>query len=263
MSFANVETKKFTPNSDFKRTEFMQLGAGGHKIRILQEKALDVYTHYLNKSTVLCLGDECPICANNKKLIMNFPDTFRDQGGYNRATRRYFVNVLDKTPAKTCVACKKEYKNLSSVACVCGEVLPDAQPLNRVKVLAKGISLFEQLDAIDKSILDDKGEKVGLTQYDINLVVSGSGRDVSYTPIPDTRSIGPASGYEEKDLFDLDRASIKLTPEEMLDLQRGVTLKDIFAARKAKEVEFEVGEQVSDETVKDVNDRVANLFNQS
>jgi hypothetical protein len=261
MSFADTETKRYTPNPDFKRTEFMQLQAGGHRIRILEPKAKKVLTHYINKYTVLCLGDECPICANNKKIIMQFPDTWKDQNGYYRATKRYLVNVFDKTYAKVCTACGKEYKNTSTVVCTCGEGLSDAHALNKVKVLAKGVSLFEQLVAIDNAILDDSGEKVGITNYDINIVVSGSGRDVSYTPIPDTSKREPVE-FKAEDLFDLDKASIKLNPEELLDLSRGVTLKDIFAARKSQEVEVQVNEQVSEETLANVNQQVANLFNQ-
>ena len=193
---------------------------------------------------------------------MQFPDTFREQSGYNKGVKRFFVNVLDKTLAKVCTACNKEYKNISTIVCTCGEALPDAQPLNKVKVLAKGVSLFEQLVAIDNAILDDSGEKIGLTNYDINIVVSGVGRDISYTPIPDTSKREPVEAKYADELFDLDKATIKLTPEEMLDLARGVTLKDIFAARKAQEVEVQVGEQVSEETLANVNQQVANLFAQ-
>lgn len=261
-SFADTETKRFTPNKDFKRTEFMQLQAGGHRIRVLEPKAKSVYTHYINKATVLCLGDECPLCANNRKIYMQFPDTFREQSGYNKGVKRFFVNVFDKTLAKVCTVCKKEYKNTSTIICTCGKALPDAQPLNKVKVLAKGVSLFEQLVAIDNAILDDSGEKIGLTNYDINIVVSGSGRDISYTPIPDTSKRELIEAKYADELFDLEKATIKLTPEEMLDLARGVTLKDIFAARKAQEIEVQVSEQVSDETLTNVNQQVANLFSQ-
>lgn len=259
MSFANVETKTYSPNPNFKRIEYMNLSSGGHRIRILDKNAKDVYTHYLNKATILCLGEDCPICANNKKLIMQFKDTFREQSGYNKSTRRYFVNVFDKTPAKVCTKCEKEYKNINTQVCSCGELLPEAKPLNKVKVLSKGVSLFEQLEAINNAILDDNGEPIGIENYDMNIIVNGSGRDVIYTPIPDTTKREPVE-IKEDALFDLDKAVIVLTPEEMLDVQRGVSLKDIFASKKSKQIEAEVSVQVPEEVLQDVQAKVNALF---
>src|SRR5689334_8544117 len=134
MPFADIEIKfnNFKGDQKFKKTEYMAVTNGVHTVRILQEQAKTKPTHFFNatKTTVLCLGDDCPICANNKKLIMQFPDNFRDQLGYNKVNYRFFVNVLDKTPAKVCTKCGKEYKDLRQTICTCGEVLPEAKPLN-------------------------------------------------------------------------------------------------------------------------------------
>lgn len=261
MSFIDYEVN-FNKNSEskFKKTEFMQLGQGAHTIRILQSQVKTKPTHFFNhsKSSVLCLGDECPICANNKKLIMQFPENFRDQPGYNKVNYRFFINVLDKTPAKVCTKCGKEYKDLRNTICTCGEVLPQANQLNKVKVLSKGLTLRDDLGSIDKAILNSDGTPVGLMNFDMVLMVSGTGRDTKITPVPRTEA--NQSIPEGLELFDLEKCVISLNPAEMLDLQRGIGLKDIFAARKAKEESFEPA--VSQETIEEVNAAVDALFNQ-
>jgi len=233
MSFKDIEIKFGNQNSDIKRAEYMQLPVGAHTIRVLQAQAKTLPTHFFvkNKVTVLCLGDECPICTNNKKIIMQFPKNFREQQDYVKINYRFFVNVFDKTPAKTCGKCQKEYKNLSATLCDCGEVLPEAAPINRVKVLAKGLTLRDDLDSIDKAILNAQGDPIGLMNYDVVLMVSGTGRDTKITPVPRTEANQPVELTQE--LYDLEKVTITLTPSEMLDVQRGISLKDIFAARKS------------------------------
>lgn len=261
MPFADKEIKFNNFNSDFKRTEFMALPQGAHTIRILQDQAKTRPTHFfqVNNTTVLCLEDNCPICQNNKSLIGQFPENFRDQTGYCKVNWRFFVNVLDKTPAKVC-ECGKEYKALSMTICTCGKVLPDAAPLNKVKVLSKGITLRDDLDSIDKAIQNPNGEPKGLMNYDVTLMVSGAGRDTKITPVPRTDITDPIP--EGLELFDLEKAVITLTPSEMLDVQRGTRLKDIFAARKneTKKADFAVEEAVSEEVVADVQSKINTLF---
>lgn len=260
MSFSDLEVKFNTGENKFKKTEFMSLTTGAHTIRILQPKAKTLPTHFFNstKTTVLCLGDECPVCANNKKLIAQFPDTFRDQHDYVKINYRFFVNVLDKTPAKKC-ECGKEHKNLAMTICTCGKVLENVAPLNKVKVMSKGLTLRDDLDSIDKAILDNTGTPIGLMNYDIVLMVSGTGRDTKVTPVPRTEANQPVE-LNGQELYDLEKATIVVTPAEMLDVQRGVSLKDIFSARKAK-VET-IAPIVSQETLDQVSDAVNALFNQ-
>lgn len=258
---ANREFAKF----DVKRTEFIDLKEGTHRIRVLESDYKCFKTHYFNhnKVTAMCLGDECPVCQNNRALIMQFPNSFKDQTGYVKITTRFYINVLDKTPSKVCT-CGKEYKGYAGLFCGCGEQLPEkASPLNKVKVLARGEGVFGDMDAIEKALLDETGEPIGLMNYDLNIVVRGSGRDTAYTIIADSGSREPVSVSKE-DLFDLDKAVIKLTREELLDVQRGVALKDIFAARKGKEqtstIMSEEVTQVSAQESADVRDAVAKLF---
>jgi hypothetical protein len=263
MSFADLEVKFNQFDNKFKKTEFMSLTTGAHTVRILDPQAKTKPTHFfnINKTTVLCLGDECPVCANNKKLIMQFPDNFRDQPSYNKINYRFFVNVLDKTPAKTCGKCSKEYKNLAMTICTCGEVLNATAPLNKLKVMSKGLTLRDDLDSIDKAILSPNGDPVGLNNYDIVLMVSGAGRDTKVTPVPRTESNEPVVLSEGVELYDLEKVTIELSPSEMLDVQRGVSLKDIFTARKAKAT-VTVEPVASQEQLDKIDEEVNKLFSQ-
>jgi len=262
MTFIDKEVN-FNKSSDnkFKRTEFMALGNGAHTIRVLNEQAKTVPTHFFNntKTTVLCLEEECPICENNKKLIQQFPKDFRNQTSYNKVNWRFLVNIFDKTPAKVCNKCEKEWKDLRQTVCSCGEVLPaEAKPLNKVKVLSKGLTLRDDLGSVEKAILDNSGTPIGLTNYDVVLMVTGAGtRDAKATPVPRTESNQPVD-LGEQELYDLEKCTIVLEPEEMLQAQRGVSLKDIFAGRKKEEVSFDP--IASQETLDQVNDAVNKLF---
>jgi hypothetical protein len=247
-------------DSNFKRTEFMQVGQGAHTIRILQPQVKTLPTHYFehSKASVLCLEDECPICANNKKLYMQFGKEANKQPGYNRTNWRFFVNVLDKTPARVCSKCGKEYKDTRNTICTCGEVLGEVKNLNKVKVLSKGLMLRDDLGSVNDAIKDNGGNPIGLVNYDITLMVSGAGRDTKITPVPRTDLNEPVP--EGLELFDLEKAVITLDANEMLDLFNGHSLKDIFAARKKEEISVESA--VDQETIDKVNSAVEKLFNQ-
>jgi hypothetical protein len=261
MSFIDREVKfNKSGESNFKRTEFMTVGQGAHTIRILQSQVKTLPTHYFDRSkaSVLCLEDECPICANNKKLYMQFGKEANKQPEYNRVNWRFFVNVLDKTPTKVCAKCGKEYKDIRNTVCSCGEVLPEVKPLDKVKVLSKGLPVRDDLGSINSAIKDSQGNEVGITNYDVTLMVSGTGRDTKVTPVPRTDLNDPIP--ENLELFDLDKAVITLNPAEMLDLQAGHSLKDIFAARKTEEKSIDPA--VDEETINKVNDAVAKLFGQ-
>lgn len=254
---------KFNKNTEskYKRTEFMQLAQGANTIRILQSQVKTKPTHFFEhaKASVLCLGDECPICANNRQLFMKYDREAPKQPGFNRINYRFFINVLDKTPAKVC-KCGKEYKDVRQTICTCGEVLPaQAEPLNKVKVLSRGLELRDDLGSISKAILHPDGTPIDIRSYDIMLMVNGTGRG-SITPVPRTDSNEPyAEGLE---LFDLDKAVIELNPMELMDLHNGHTLKDIFAARKAKKEEFVVEEIAPQADIDAVQAKVNALFNQ-
>jgi hypothetical protein len=244
MPFTPFGTPREKPvfESNIKKTVFLDMN-GTSTVRALSTEKFEVQTHWINRATVLCLGEECPVCASNKMLIMQFPDTFREESKYSPRRTVCMVNVLDRTSVRTC-ECGLEYRATpGAVTCKCGKIVTaEAAPSNKVKVLSRGVTLFDQFDAINNAILDAKGERIGLTGYDITLVISGAGKEKVITPIAGQASPMPA--YNEEDLFDLDTVTIKLTPTEMVDLMRGVSLKDIFAARRAASKAASVTEDV-------------------
>ena len=257
------EKQAFT--SDFKKTLFLDMNNTA-TVRILSPQKFEVDTHYIYKATVQCLGEECPICSNNKMIRMQFPDTYKDEPKYSPRRTVVMVNVFDKTPVRTCSKCGTESyapANQGATGCKkCGEILTGAPtPSNKVKVLSRGVTLFDQLDAISNAIMDSKGEVIGLNGYDMTFVVSGAGKTKTITPIAGPVSEGPV--VDEKDLYDLEKVTIKLSVDELMDLQRGVSLKDIFSARRASEKVSAVNEQILPKEVLDsVDQDIKALFNQ-
>jgi hypothetical protein len=125
-----------------------------------------------------------------------------------------------------------------------------------VKVLSKGPQVFDVLFALNDAVLNDQYEKVGITNFDITLITTGSGKDTKVTPIPHPEKNEPTP--EGLELNDLSKVVIKLDPSEMMDLQHGASLRDIFAARKASApVDTTV---VSDETTESVQADIKKLF---
>lgn len=261
MSLQLFGTPKEKPQykSEFKKTPFVDLNTTS-VVRILTNGYMSVETHFINRATVKCLGEGCPVCANNKMLIMQFPETFREEAKYSPRRTVNLVNVLDKTPVKTC-ECGIENKVVPGVStCVCGKILTgDAAPSNKVKVLSRGSTLFDDFDNINNAILDAQGECIGLTRYDLTLVVSGAGKTKKITPI--AGQITDPVVVDESELNDLEKVTIQLTATELVDLQRGVSLKDIFAARRATEKSATIKDDfISKETMDDIDSEVAKLF---
>jgi hypothetical protein len=198
------------------------------------------------------LGENCPICLKNESLKHEFPDSFRKQKGYIGRNRRYLVNVLDKTPVlkdqETGVeyyAYKGKFPTVSSDG---EKSLVDLkpEPSNTIKILERGRELFEQLASIhnETSISEidpTSGDELvsgGLTSFDIKLVTMGAGKDMVITVMPILQSnddVGPILKERELKTHVLSTVGILLSPNEMVDLTRGVSLKDIFSKRRAEE----------------------------
>ena len=248
-------------NTTFRKTEYLRTTPGVHVIRLLPPIHTE-YTHYVRGTTVACLGDGCPICLNNKKIIMENPENFRNVPGYSYARMTRYINVLDRTPAKVCTQCGNEVKadlngNISPVCPSCNTMIADVQvkPLNKVKVFSRGKELFDQIQLINDTKRDDQNEKIGVENYDIELTV-GSNKQ----PVPSAR-LDKMDTVEvpEEELFDLTKAVIRLEVNEVEDLLRGVSLRDIFAARKA-ETESQESDGIPEDVEEEVQNSVNNLF---
>jgi len=260
MPFANIDSTNMFPQA--KKVEFLTLKPGQTVIRILDANAVLYLTHYLEGATVMCTGDGCPICQSNERLIVDNPETYKNIKAYSPRIRRYHVNVLDRTLMKVCPSCNTEMKKIGNsfpAACTnCNTMLLEVKEAqsNKVKVLSRGVQLFEQFNALEESVLDDKGNPMPITSYDIVLSVSGTGRQTKITAIPLANKNEPVN-VDEKSLFDLTKTIIKLNNEEMIDLQKGISLRDIFAARGTGEKE----DNTEDKTLSlNVEETVQELF---
>lgn len=250
--------------SKFRKTEFVSLDEGEHVIRILDRHEEKFYTHYIGWVYAKCLGEECPICQNNRKILYEHPEDYRDVKGWNPRRDRYYINVLDRTPVKVCEKCETENTTTSEVCASCGTVLGLAKPADKVKVLSGSSKLFEDLKVISNSVRDDEDKRVDIRTYDWQLLVRGKGRDKAITP-RDRYNPAKAGLIEvpAEQLFNLNEAVISLSAEEMLDLWNGASLKDIFTVRRAKKQVVNSSEvELTDQLNKDMEDAVSLIFKQ-
>lgn len=284
MSFAQASDRYQGPEGEnsFRRTRWMKLPLGTHTVRILNSPATLIYTHWIKTGTtpgssIKCLGDNnCPICINNEKIRLERPDDFRDVAGYIPWQQRWFTNVLDRTVLKTCTNenCGEDNTLLEdgvhypSNCWKCNTSLLEINPApsNTVKVLSRGPRLFvEKIEPIDLVTQDVDGNPLGITNFDISLVVQkGSNK------YPDIGAVAQASRndkieIDKEELFDLDKVVIVLDSTEIIQHQRGVSFKDIFAARynaeKNKSVEVAVTPLETPETaVEDATNAVETLL---
>lgn len=262
MPFAKV-SEKLTGESNFKKTEFIDLPPGISIIRILEPEAHRTYVHYVKGVYIECLGDECPVCKNNKAIIRDNPQEFRKVPEYSSKVERHSVNVYDRTVVKVCKNCGKEHKKVGNTfpsACQCNALLTDVveQPLNKIKILAKGKELFSQLNVLELSVLDTNKEPLGLQSFDISLFVTGTGRDTKITAVPQVTA-NDVINFNPEDLFDTKRITFKLSEPEVLDIMNGVQLKDILNARKANKSDNIIENELKAST-NDVEATIKELF---
>lgn len=260
----NAPFRNNAPKQNFKRTEFIDLPVGQHTIRLLHEDATVHDTHFVRGMTLKCLGDDCPICKNNRQIIMEHPTDFRNVPSYSGRRQVAYWNVLDRTPAKVCpnAECQKEVKRdgatFPSVCPKCGASLTTvkATALNKVKVLSKGRELFDMLVMIDSSTLDENETPIGIMNYDVQLMVVGGAK--KSTVASALAMSNDKVSVEKENLFDLEKAIVTLTVDEMLDFMRGVQLRDIFAGRKQEPSTQVEQKQISSDIQKSMEDLFSN-----
>ncbi len=266
MSFAEIPEFE----SSFKPTQYTKLISGvPQQFRVLSEKAHHVEKHFLptTKISVLCLGEEtCPICENNAQMIKDNPEVSpRQIRGFLPRQNRYSVNVFNRTMVKTSPSGNVTYPTQGQFPANdphTGELLVniEAKPLNRVEVLERGPTLFAQLNSINDTVIDtETGNPVGLWKYDVVITASGSGRKMTTNVIP-YPNMNDEIDLPEEELFVLETLGIQLSPEEMMKAVRGVSLRDIFEARRATDDTLTTSDAqvISD----DVQEKIETLFPQ-
>lgn len=250
--------------SNFKKPVYFKATVGNRIVRIILDKVDKTWVHYIKNAYVACLGkDECPVCQRNTKLRAEFGKDAKDHG-YLTTSQHFCVNVLEKTPAIVCPSCQTEnFANLSGKmpqACAkCSAILvkQKAEPLNKVKLLSGGVELFSLLNGYAESQLDDEGNPLGLGNFDINLMGTPNGTKVKITPIPMPEHREPLE-IDEEDLFDPSVSVSRFSAQEINDLERGVSIRDIYLSRKSNQ-ESEIN-KLGSETVQTADEITKQLF---
>jgi len=269
---------KSSGDVNFTRPKYLRFKEGSPVlVRILDESAHSVEKHWIQKAnaSLLCIGELCPLCLHNDELRREFPDSYKKSKGFYNRSRRYLVNILDRTPVikdpetgEEYYAVKGKFPTTTSDGerCLVGI---DPEPSNTIKILERGRELFEQLamihsETVDLSIDPTTGNEVvkgGITSFDIKLSTKGAGKDMTIMAMPMTQFNDDVTSIIEKNNLDryvLSSVGMQLTADEMIDVTKGVSITDIFAKRKA-EAETEVAEEVQG-SLADVSDRVKAIF---
>jgi hypothetical protein len=211
----DVQTKK-----GYKKTQYLALKQGEYTIRILDPMETRKETHYVGYSYIECLGDECPICQNNKKILYEHPEDYKDVQGWCPRRPRFYLNVIDKADGL-------------------------------VKVLSCGPMLIEDLKTMSRAIRNEKDERIDIRHYDWTLIVKGEKREKTITPSHKFFGKEDEPNIGEQALYDLSNVTVKLSPDEMLDAFNGASLKDIFAVRRAKKEALDSDFPTATENVED------------
>lgn len=254
----------------FTKTQWYIWSSGYNYMRIISEPHI-VDTHYIMNSTVKCLGrDECPVCKDNKNLWIEFGKEAKNHGLVSTSTRVFF-NVLDRTVGKVCpnadcgVEVKKVRGSFPSSCPKCNTLLTnvEAKKLNLPRVVQISSNVFNDLILkIRSEVQDGNGNPLPLTAYDIVFNSVGEGKERRSAPeVPEVINTEEVAFDSEK-LADLSTCYLNFTASEILSLRQGVTVKDIFAARKGTSVvvkDPEVDNEVNRESIKN---RIASLLTQ-
>ena len=232
----SVDIKTF--GGDFVRTKYFVWTPGEHVVRILDEDVPSHLCYWFGSGHVKALGADDPQATMNKKIRLENPDNFRKVKGYRQLAVRYFMNVLDRTVVKICPECTREVKSVSGEfpplcpVCQKGQLASiEAAPLNEVRMLQGGKTLFEQFVEKQLTTKDEEGNEIGVQNFDLNLIVVGVGnKRQTIAMVGDGRD--EVSVPPEK-LYDPYKMIPEVSVEEMEKLVAGVALRDLLAGRRS------------------------------
>jgi hypothetical protein len=260
----------------FDRPKYLKFIEGYPSIvRILDSRAYHLRKHWLNRlrTSILCLGDICPICISNASTRAENPKNFRDIRGYIPIQNRYIVNVLDRTS----VVVDPDPEHNDEYPARAGEfpavsadgsrslVDLEPQPSNTIKLLERGRVLFEQFLALHQETgeFDDDENLVsgGITTFDLKLVTMGESREKVVSPIALMKNDDDvASILEENELEPhvLSAIGLLLTPDEVNQVAySGSSISDVFAKRRSDDQT-----EIKSEVLADAEAKVADLFSE-
>lgn len=213
-------------------------------LRILDTNARMVYKHWIPQAnggrgmTANCPNfahasqvNSCPIEQSAAGLPKD-----SEEAREKRARPKFIVNVLDRTPYTTCSSCQtftpgRKCQN-------CGADLKGATftPLNKIKILESGPQLFNQgLNAVDRMQKEDFG--VDITEYDINFITQGVGRERKVQPLPQEPSPLPKDAFldpetkEDQKVYNLDDLVEGDSVEVIKAMLAGATIEELNSIR--------------------------------
>ena len=237
------QIRERTRGKPFVRAEVVYFTVGTHVVRFLEatEDARYDVTHFVvsptTKATIKCIGDECPICLNNRKIYLEHPKDAYNVPGFFGKSDKYTLNVFDKTVVKVCPECGAEINKAGAVfppSCYKCDALISAVPegpSNKVKLLQLSKTMAQQVTDIETAMEDAEGNLVPITAFDMIFKASTSNGKKTVTPIAAPMSNAPVEVSPDM-LLDKDQF-MALEADEIIDFLKGVSLKDIFAARRA------------------------------
>jgi len=248
-----------TEARNFERTRFLNMDLGQHLFRVLGTP-LKLYSHFIRgKSlTIKCLDEDCPICQANARIKTERPTDYFTNSAYFGRSERHYVNVLDRTPVKICPSCQTENKQDLSrkfppTCTECDTFLTNVQATvsDKVKVLNLSKTLADSINGYSQSVCDAEGNPLGVHNFDLMLMVTKTGdkKNPVVYPVPENND---KVEVPEENYYDLEKAIITLTAEEITNVLRGVSIKDIYVARRSTpEAALEGAVQASNEEVKE------------
>lgn len=263
--FDTSETK-----DKFEKTNFFKQELGQHIVRFVGSP-YKYFSHYVKSYgfTTSCLFDDCPICKNNKRLLAENPNAWKDNPNYSGRAERFLHNILDRTMVKVCPSCQSENKkdvtgNYSHKCWSCDTLITSVEehPSGKIKVINLTKTNAEDLNNFNRTILDENKNPIGIPNMDFMVMItktSGGKKNTTVIPMPQSRDVieVPTEMY-----YNLENAIIKLTPDEIISALKGVSLKDIFIARRSSSEETKVAE-LSDELKAQVSSAMNNLFTEA
>lgn len=258
----NMKTNKGS-ESKFKKVEYVKIMTGVPiRLRILNKNIHDKYIHYISsrKLSVVCPGEDCPICLNNRRLYRENPgEKGANIKGIIPRSQRWSAVVYNRTMVKLTSTGEVVYPTANGrfppVHPTSGEILATVkeQPLNQIQVLERGWDLFSQIIDRDQKttsgefvyktdkegnlviengapVIEKAPEPIGMENYDIIVEYSGNDKRMvpSVTARPDLDDVVEVT----EDLPELETLGIRLSCPEIEKLLAGVSLSDIYAARR-------------------------------
>lgn len=175
-----------------RESAFMTFSPGERVVRILTEEI--IYWRYYMHVTVNGTTVQRPVIVGSfDNPIKRYMDSLGEgHPQYRKVSKRYATNVLDRTVAKITPSGQVVYANengsFPSNDPATGKSIVDISPtqVNRLRILEFGGDLMSSLEPIaTRTISRETGDRMSPHDFDIRIIVSGTGRQQRKQPMAD------------------------------------------------------------------------------